>query len=39
MKSDDTYAREDLDLAASLRRNAAETAAAVAASGLPTNWD
>jgi hypothetical protein len=25
MKSDDTYAREDLDLAASLRRNAAET--------------
>jgi hypothetical protein len=37
MKSDETYAREDLDLAASLRRNAAATAAAASA---PTeSWD
>jgi hypothetical protein len=39
MKSDDTYAREDLDLAASLCRNAAATAAAAAASAPPANWD
>jgi hypothetical protein len=39
MKSDDTYAREDLDLAVSLRRNAAATSAAVAASAPPASWD
>jgi hypothetical protein len=41
IKSDDTYAREDLDLAASLRRNAAATAAAAPASAPaePANWD
>jgi hypothetical protein len=39
MKSDDTYAREDLAL--SLRRNAAATAAAAATSAPaePANWD
>jgi hypothetical protein len=37
MKSDETYAREDLDLASSLHRNAAATAAAASA---PTeSWD
>jgi hypothetical protein len=41
MKSDEPYSREDLDLAASLRRNAATTAAAAATSALaePANWD
>jgi hypothetical protein len=41
MKSDDTYAREDLNLALSLLGNAAETAAAAAASAPaePANWD
>jgi hypothetical protein len=37
MKSDATYDREDLDLPASLRRNAAATAAA--ASAPDTSWD
>jgi hypothetical protein len=37
MKSDETYAKEDLDLAANLRRNAAATAADASA---PTeSWD
>jgi hypothetical protein len=41
MKSDDTYAREDLDLALSLRRNAAAAAAAAAASAPAesVNWN
>jgi hypothetical protein len=39
IKSDDTYAREELDLAASLRCNAVATLAAAAASALPASWD
>jgi hypothetical protein len=39
MKSKNTYAREDLDLAASLRCNAAATSAAAAASAPPASWD
>jgi hypothetical protein len=40
MKSDNTYARDDLNLAASLRRNTAATAAAAAAAtALPASWD
>jgi hypothetical protein len=39
MKSDNTYAREDLDLAASLRCKAAATLAAAAASVPPASWD
>jgi hypothetical protein len=39
MKSDKTYVREDLDLAASLCSNAAATAAAAEASAPPESWD
>jgi hypothetical protein len=39
MKSDKTYAREDLDLAASLRRNTAAKYAAAAASAPPASLD
>jgi hypothetical protein len=38
MKSDKTYAREDLDLARSLCRNAA-AAAAASAPAEASNWD
>jgi hypothetical protein len=39
MKSDNTYAKEDPNLAASLRRNTAATAAAAAASAPHASWD
>jgi hypothetical protein len=39
MKSDKTYASEDLDLARSLRRNATAAAAATSAFAEASNWD
>jgi hypothetical protein len=39
MKSDEVYAREDFDLALSLRRNAAAAAAAASAPAEASNWD
>jgi hypothetical protein len=39
MKSYETYAREDFDLALSLRRNAAAAAAAASAPTEASNWD
>jgi hypothetical protein len=39
MKSDETYAREDFDLALSLRRNAAAAATAASAPAEASEWD
>jgi hypothetical protein len=39
MKSDKTYAREDFNLALSLRRNAVAAAADASAPAKASNWD